>query len=54
MIYMQILALKTAKLIRREGGPNESGVFWLEEHFRDYPFNMIDRLYTKRWFNLTD
>lgn len=52
MIYMQIYALKMANLIRREEKLEGGGIFFLEKHFGDHPFNVVDRLFVERWHAL--
>jgi hypothetical protein len=52
MIYMQIYALKMANLIRREEKLEGGGVFFLEKHFEDHPFKVVDRLFVERWHAL--
>ena len=47
-IYMQIQALKSRKLIRREESPSAGGIFFLEQHFWDNPFNIVEGLFLKR------
>ena len=54
MIFMQVYALRAERLVRRVEKPEGGGVFLLENHFKDYPFNLVDRLFSKRWFNHTN
>ncbi len=45
LIYMQINVLKQLRLVRKEGSLTEGNIFFLDEHFWDYPFNIVDQLF---------
>ena len=46
--YMHIHALKMLKLIRREKDSSGEDILFLEQHFWDYPFDIVEGLLLER------
>ncbi|MBE94709.1 MAG: hypothetical protein CMG89_06690 [Marinobacter sp.] len=51
-IFMKVYALRSARLVKRVERPDGGGIFVLEKHFHEYPFEIVDRLFVNRWSNL--
>ncbi|PPI82610.1 hypothetical protein KEHDKFFH_18435 [Marinobacter maroccanus] len=50
MIFMQVYAMRSAKLVSRVERPEGGSLFLIGEQFRNHPFNVVDRLFVTRWF----